>query len=199
MLKETNSDYVLWKRIKAGEKQAFQDLYNLYADILFSFGTIFSKDHEFVKDCIHDLIVDLYKYRRNLADSYNIRNYLFKSLKRRIQTKATKKLNLVYSEALTRESETLGDHMEQSDADEQQQQLTKITELIDQLPFKQREILNLRFQLDLSYPEIAGILDISTESVRTSVYRSIKTIRERLDAKDMLLLLIYLKSQRDTA
>lgn len=193
MEKAANSDSLLWKRIKAGNTQAFHDLYTLYADILFSFGTIFTKDQELVKDCIHDLIFDLYKYRKNLADNDNIRNYLFKSLKRRIQTSSKRKLNLIYSGNLPGETEYQTGFSDQEESDDQHQKLTRIIELVNQLPEKQLEIINLRFQLDLSYPEIAQILDISVESVRTSVYRSVKTIREALNVTNLSLFLIIKK------
>ena len=105
MQKEVNTDYLLWKRVKAGETQAFHDLYMQFADILFSFGLIYSKDQELVKDCIHDLFFDLYKYRRNLSDNDHIRNYLFKSLKRKIQSPQSGKLKLVFTNTFQEEKE----------------------------------------------------------------------------------------------
>ncbi|RKD90759.1 RNA polymerase sigma factor [Mangrovibacterium diazotrophicum] len=190
---EGNHDYFLWKRIKSGDAEAFQELYNLYADILFSFGTIFTRDHELVKDCMHDLIFDLYKYRKNLSDNDNIRNYLFKSLKRKIQTSGKKSLRLVYSENLTSESDNLHDNVDPDELDEQQAQMSKVNCLINELPEKQREILNLKFQLEMPYHEIAVIMDISVESVRTSVYRSIKTIREQMEGQELMFLFIFMK------
>jgi len=190
---EGNHDYFLWKRIKSGDAEAFQELYNLYADILFSFGTIFTRDHELVKDCMHDLIFDLYKYRKNLSDNDNIRNYLFKSLKRKIQTSGKKSLRLVYSENLTSESDNLHDTVDPDELDEQQAQMSKVNRLINELPEKQREILNLKFQLEMPYHEIAVIMDISVESVRTSVYRSIKTIREQMEGQELMFLFIFMK------
>ena len=65
---------------------------------------VYSRDRELVKDCIHDLIFDLYKYRKNLAENDNIRNYLFKSLKRKVLASGKKNLRLVYSENLTQET-----------------------------------------------------------------------------------------------
>ncbi len=195
MLKEGNHDYFLWKRIKAGNAQAFQELYDRYADILFSFGMVYSRDRELVKDCIHDLIFDLYKYRKNLAENDNIRNYLFKSLKRKVLASGKKNLRLVYSENLTQET---GNELHETDSDEneeQQDQLNQINQLIGQLPEKQREILNLKFQLEMPYHEIAEIMDISVESVRTSVYRSIKTIREQLEGKDIILFFVLMKGR----
>ncbi|WP_423129401.1 RNA polymerase sigma factor [Gaoshiqia sp. Z1-71] len=193
MVKETNHESLLWKRIRSGDTRAFHELYLLYADILFSFGTIFTKDQELIKDCIHDLIFDLFRYRRNLADTDNVRNYLFKSLKRKIQTAANRKLDVVYLVKLPKDidQETADDEADASD--EEIRDLAKITRAIKQLPERQQEILNLRFQLDLSYSEIAQVLDISVESARTSVYRSIKTIREQFDIRSISLFLIFRK------
>jgi len=197
MGKEINSDYLLWKEIKAGNTQAFHDLYVLYADILFSFGRIFTKDQELVKDCIHDLIVDLFKYRKGLSDNDNIRNYLFKSLKRKIQANRQKKINLVYTENLHGETSFLTILSEEEEMEDRNERLKNIMILIDRLPEKQREILHLRFQLDLAYEEIAHVMDISVESVRTSIYRSIKSLRVDLQIRDLPLMVIVMKIREE--
>ncbi len=191
MGKEINSDYLLWERIKAGETQSFHELYMRYADILFSFGRIFTKDQELVKDCIHDLILDLYKYRKGLSVNDNIRNYLFRSLKRKIYGNRLKKVELVYEENIHRDT-TASD--EEDELEEQHEKLKKIMRLIDRLPEKQREILHLRFQLDLSYEEIAQVMEISVESVRTSVYRSVKSLREDLQIRNLDLLFMVMRT-----
>lgn len=190
MQKEVNFDYLLWKRIKAGETKAFNELYQLYADILFSFGMIYSKDRELVKDCIHDLFFDLFKYRKNLADNDHIRNYLFKSLKRKIQTPKTGKLTLVYTEVIQEENEQKVATWTNEDVEIQEENIEKIKKVIAKLSDHQQEVLNMRFQVGLSYQEIAKILDISVESVRTLVYRAVKTIREELNVNSSALILL---------
>lgn len=194
MQKEVNIDYVLWKRIKAGETLAFHELYMQYADVLFSFGSVYSKDQEFVKDCIHDLFFELYKYRKNLADNDHIRNYLFKSLKRKIQSPKNRKLSLVYTSTIQEENEqhTLGSINEEQEGREEN--IEKIRKAIGKLSDKQQEVLNLRFQVGLPYPEVAKILDISVESVRTLVYRAVKTIREDLQVNSGRLVLFFVHS-----
>jgi RNA polymerase sigma factor (sigma-70 family) len=177
MQKEVNSDYLLWKRIKAGETQAYHDLYMQYADVLFSFGNIYTKDQDFIKDCIHDLFFDLYKYRKNLSDNDHIRNYLFKSLKRKIQSPPTGKLKLVYSQSIQEENEQNSLGTEAEELEYREENIANIRKAINKLSERQQEVLNLRFQIGLPYTEIAKILDISVESVRTLVYRSVKTIR----------------------
>lgn len=191
MLKGGNSDYLLWKKIKSGDAEAFQELYRIYADELFAFGTIFTRDHELVKDCIHDLVFDLYKYRKNLAENDNIKNYLFKALKRRIQSSSKKKLNLVYGDNLDGDNLQDDQAAEKDQADDEMQKIEQVNQLINQLPDKQREMLKLRYQLEMPYHEISALMDISVESVRTSIYRSIKSLREKLEGRDFAFLFIF--------
>ncbi len=193
MQKEVNSDYLLWKRIKAGETQAYHDLYMQYADVLFSFGNIYTKDQDFIKDCIHDLFFDLYKYRKNLSDNDHIRNYLFKSLKRKIQSPPAGKLKLVYSQSIQEENEQNSLGTEAEELEYQEENIANIRKAINKLSERQQEVLNLRFQIGLPYTEIAKILDISVESVRTLVYRSVKTIREELKVSNNALILFSLQ------
>ena len=193
MQKEVNSDYLLWKRIKAGETQAYHDLYMQYADVLFSFGNIYTKDQDFIKDCIHDLFFDLYKYRKNLSDNDHIRNYLFKSLKRKIQAPPSGKLKLVYSQEVQEGNEQSAIGTDAEESEYQEENIANIRKAIDKLSERQQEVLNLRFQIGLPYTEIAKILDISVESVRTLVYRSVKTIREELKLSNNALILFSMQ------
>lgn len=193
MQKEVNTDFLLWKRVKAGETQAFHELYMQFADILFSFGSIYSKDQEFVKDCIHDLFFDLYKYRKNLADNDHIRNYLFKSLKRKIQSPQSGKLKLVFTNTFQEGNEQKATLAETEGLENQEENIENIRIAMGKLSDRQQEVLNLRFQVGLSYPEIAKILDISVESARTLIYRSVKTIREELKLSNNALILFCLQ------
>ncbi len=192
MQKEINTDFLLWKRIKAGETQAFHELYMQFADTLFSFGLIYSKDQEFVKDCIHDLFFDLYKYRKNLSDNDHIRNYLFKSLKRKILSPQSGKLKLVFTNTFQEGNEQKASSAETEGLENQEENIENIRIAMDKLSDRQQEVLNLRFQVGLSYPEIAKILEISVESVRTLVYRSVKAIRQELELNKNSMILFHL-------
>lgn len=187
MPKEINTDYLLWERLKTGETVAFNELYERYADILFSFGMVYSKDRELVKDCIHDLFFELYKYRKNLSATDNIRNYLFKSLKRKILSNKKNKVTLVYTPETIEPTENVVFNF---DDDTDLENIQQISQAIKRLPERQQEALNLRFVIGIPYPEVAKIMEISLESVRTLVYRSVKTLREELTEKHISLLFI---------
>ena len=54
-------------------------------------------------------------------------------------------------------------------------------ETIAGLPPLQREILDLRFQHDLSYAEIAEVLGVPVGTVRSRLHNAMQLLRERLE------------------
>jgi RNA polymerase sigma-70 factor, ECF subfamily len=56
-------------------------------------------------------------------------------------------------------------------------------ETIADMPALQREILDLRFQYDLSYAEIATALDIPVGTVRSRLHNALGMLRERLEER----------------
>ncbi len=49
------------------------------------------------------------------------------------------------------------------------------------LPVKERELLSLRFDADLTYVEIAQILSMSKAEVAAAVIRALRRLKESLD------------------
>jgi RNA polymerase sigma factor (sigma-70 family) len=63
------------------------------------------------------------------------------------------------------------------DHEEDDQLRTIVNKSLTNLTGKQQEIIYLRFDCELSYEDIADILEITVESCHKSVYRSINKIR----------------------
>jgi RNA polymerase sigma factor (sigma-70 family) len=63
---------------------------------------------------------------------------------------------------------------------------------MDQLTPRQREVIYLRFFEELSYEEIAGMLDISVKGAYKLSYRALDALKEllKISKKDLLLLLM---------
>lgn len=198
MPKQLNNDYFLWKRFKNGDDLAFYQLYEEHVDSLFRFGTQFSKDENFVKDCIHDLFLDLYKYKNQLGDTDSIRFYLFRSLRRKIHKQQTKNsfLSMEVGEESSMTNETPAFEETLINTEIQKENFDLLTQAVKQLTIQQQRALLLKFEQDLSYPEIAAILGISVESARTNIYRALKTLREKiLKEKISVALLSFLVSK----
>jgi len=174
------TDKDLWVSFINGDDTALNTLYNNFVDVLYAFGLRFSDDVELVKDSIHDLFVDLYKYRKTLSNDVNVKSYLFTSLKRKIclvlKKKALQESHVFETSFLL--SSSVEDQI--IDGEEQSMLLAKLRKQLALLPDRQKEAVYLRFNSELAYEEIAEIMDISLETCRTLVYRGIKQLRERM-------------------
>lgn len=179
-----NVDVVLWEELKTGDIIAFGKLYDLYIDILVSNGMYMSNDKQYVMDCIHDLFIDLYKYRGKIAKTDNVKYYLLKSLKRKINRKyKTKTISItneyqfeIFSQAMYSEP-----HEEKIITSENSSEISfKLKKAISFLTTRQQKGIFLRFNEDRPYEEIAEIMNVSVQTSRTIIYRGIKALRQHL-------------------
>ncbi|MDP3914600.1 MAG: DUF4976 domain-containing protein [Bacteroidota bacterium] len=74
----------LWNEFIAGSDIAYKTIYDTHIQSLYKFGLNFTRDEDLIQDCVHDLFIDLHKYRSRLKKTNNIKTYLFISLKRKI-------------------------------------------------------------------------------------------------------------------
>ncbi len=189
MNKSGNKLTILWKNFQAGDKVAFAELYNLHVDGLYRYGTKLCPDDDLVKDAIHEVFLDLYlKRANNKTDPDNLKFYLILALKRNLIRRIKR------NRKLADESEvTAAFHIEYSientiiENEEKAALNQRVKELLKNLTDKQKEVLYLRFNESVEYPEIARIMNISVESVRKQVYRALSAIREQFGDRGLLL------------
>ena len=192
MQDKLNKDHLLWESFKEGDDQAFYKLYDQYSDALYGFGMQFSKDPDFVKDCIHDLFLDLHKYREQLKATDSIQFYLFRALRRIIHKQKVKigllNLDQKHEQTMHSHAPACEEVLIQSEIRQQNEQV--LQHAISQLTKVQQRALFLKFEQDLTYPEIATLLNISVESARTNMYRALKALRKSLSKTQISLNLL---------
>lgn len=191
--KEIKEDDNLWRRFKEGDDHAFYHLYDQYADNLYKYGCHFSKDKDFIKDCIQDLYLDLYKYRKRLSETDNVQFYLFRSLRRIIHKEQVKVIPLAYDKMIYSPNDSPDLSYEDSLIAEETEAENRgiLKEAMKTLSNRQREGLSLKFEHDCSYPEIAEIMDVSVESARTIIYRALKVLRMSIENKGYSIQLLF--------
>ena len=182
----------MWTKLKDGDVRAMGDLYDIYVDELFAYGMQFSKDKSHVMDAIHDLFLNLYKYRKTLAATDNVTFYLFKSLKNNI-LKAENR-NLTFVPFQHGKEEKSGDaSIEDLICVEEfeNERAYKLANAITSLSKKQRKALFLRYTEERSYEDIAILMNVSVQTSRTIIYRAVKTLRKQLFTWILLFLLLF--------
>lgn len=170
----------LWTLFISGDSEALNLLYKQFIDSLYAFGLRYTQDTDLVKDAIQDLFVDLHKYHKTLTADVNVKAYLFSSLRRKVYLLLKKKAaeehhNFEISFQLSSFNQQESDHN-----DHQSETLIILKKHLELLPERQKEALYLRFNSELEYDEIAGIMDVSIGTCRTLVYRGVKQLREKM-------------------
>ncbi len=183
----------LWNAIREGDRVAFKVLYETYANVLFRYGLRYFKEEDTVKDCIHDLFVDLHRYHRNLSPTVNIRFYLLGAYRRKLHEARKKAAMLRLGEDGEAAFMIEYDREHHIIADEQQRQtLRQLSAALDRLPVRQKEVLYLRFNCGLCYEEVAEVMKISIPTCRTLAYRAFQQLREQLQKTPVYYLLACL-------
>lgn len=192
-LQHFKDENALWASVREGQAGAFKVLYEAYADVLYRYGLRYFKEEETVKDCMHDLFVDLHHYHRNLSPSVNIRFYLLAAFRRKLHDARKKAMSLSLDAAPDNTFMIEYDTEHHIIADElQKETLHRLSAALQLLPARQKEVLYLRYNGELSYEQVAEVMKISIPTCRTLAYRAFQQLREQMKNMPVYYLLACL-------
>lgn len=170
----------LWAAFRAGDREALAKIYRLHIDDLYHYGMHFCKDRELVKDCLQDLFRNLWEEREQLTPAVkHLRYYLVVSLRRRLlralQKNRTNKSDQItdsydFEFVLSQEDRITGEEIDQ-------EKVAYLKKIISTLSRRQREVVYLRFYQNLSYKEIAKIMDMQVDSAYNLISKAIGLLR----------------------
>ncbi len=181
--KDKLNDQKLWLKLKIGCDEAFRELFLKYNDILSKYGMSIVKDSIIVEDCIHDLFLYLWSKRESLTEVESVKYYLIVSFRRRIfrviqeKAKADKLLDGIKLEFPKHEDFFEKKFITDQNTLERENVLNKA---VDELPPRQKQVLNLRYLEGLPYVEISIKMGISNVSVRKLSSKAIKNLRKKV-------------------
>ncbi|MDN5215542.1 sigma-70 family RNA polymerase sigma factor [Fulvivirgaceae bacterium BMA12] len=188
------SDLELWGLLKQGDRDAFQTIYQRYLKDLLNYGYHLVPKKAIVKDCVHDLFLDIWIRRSRLGDVSRIKYYLFKALSRRIL--AQKRQKDLYLDNLPEKVPykiTLPFEQKLIDRQESTIKSEKLRRAVRRLSDKQNEVINLLFYEGFSYEEAADIMNINRRSVYTLAWKAMSVLRKELKyvADGVISLIFY--------
>jgi len=178
---DTQLDDNIWRSFKEGDKTAFAALYRFYAGALLNYGSKISRDRTLVEDSIQDLFFELWNTRERITEPNSIKLYLFKALRYKIQrnTKSNDFTNTLDVDLF----ENLASPSHESKLirfEVQSQQMENLRTLIQQLPKRQQEAINLRYYHDFSNEEIARIMGVNYQSAANFIFLAIRKLKLNL-------------------
>jgi len=167
-----------WSNFKGGDFASLGILFEIHYEELFYYGIKIVALPEMVKDTIQDLFADVWERRDKMALVDNFKAYLIISLRRELIRRITRIRKETSSEALA----TLQFSFSPEDfliLDEENQNHSRLlSQSMESLTDRQREVILLRFFHNLEFTEISQVLDMNIQSVRNLLFRSLEKIRK---------------------
>ena len=176
------SDLERWQELKAGSKEALEQIYSTEVAHLLLYGKKFSSDEQLVEDCIHDLFVELWKNREGLSPTDSIRRYLLVSLRRKVIRKLDQQRKRLSNDEPEEHhfDATLSIDMEMIEMEMIKERHEQLSGALESLSPRQKEVIYLKYFSEMDYEAIGEIMGISYQSARNLVFKALHSLKKHM-------------------
>jgi RNA polymerase sigma factor (sigma-70 family) len=188
-LNSNDPDINLWKSFQQGDSDAFAAIFRKYYSSLFRFGTKLTGNTYLVEESIQELFLQLWK-NKNESEIRSVKAYLLRALRYQIFHQLKKKnlqaaeINFDHPFELSYESLLIAEQ-------ERNERRELLMKAFSNLSSRQKEIVYLKFFQELSYDEVAQVMDINYQAARNLLYHAVKLLKNYLTAVSLVLLLPF--------
>ena len=169
------------RKYKAYDRdQEFDQLFLQHYSLLVHFGKKLTTEEYVLEECIQELFIYLYEKEIDLSAIQHKKAYLFTALRRRILDRNKQAANAATLPSFNPTAIQFSSEDFLVQQEENQQRNKFIATALNNLPWRQREAIYLRFFNNLSAKEIAEVMGITTQVVSNTIYKAIKKIRNTM-------------------
>ncbi|WP_342327566.1 RNA polymerase sigma-70 factor [Pedobacter sp. FW305-3-2-15-E-R2A2] len=173
------TDSELVRLVKDRNHEAFAEIYNRYAVLMFYKVNQMLRDEEPSKDLVQDLFVALWDKPELIQEDNNLAGYLYIGARNRVLKFIQRnKLKNDHIASLAKYASEISLETIQ-DIDERELNII-IQREIDNLPPKMKLIFEMSRKDNLSHAEIADKLGLSDQTVKKQVNNALKILRSKL-------------------
>jgi RNA polymerase sigma factor (sigma-70 family) len=181
MLNHDTQVEALWlQRLQQNDEQALAAIMRKYFNALYNYGARFANDDALIKDCIQEVFISLWQRRENAAAILSPRYYLLRAVK----NKVLKSLHQKNSKASSIESDDDYDFLQEFSVEKliidkqmSEEQSAILRKTLAQLSKRQHELIYLKFYQHLDHAQIAGLMNLSRQSVYNLLHETIQKLR----------------------
>lgn len=179
-------DFPLIKAYLKGDLKSFESLLKKYEGILYHYLYRYSKTQQEAQDLYQDVYIKVVKHLKNFKMESSYKTWLFTIARNTVIDKMRRKKLTVHSMDQTIGAgntdfhERIGDIKNTpSTALTKGMGKQKIRLMLDDLEPRLKEICLLRFYSELKFREIASVLNMNENSVKTCFRRALEILREQ--------------------
>ena len=172
-------EHLLIAGLKKGSKEAFDEIYRLYAGRLLAYCVQYTRCREDAEEIVQDVFVALWNSRRDIRQEETLRSLLFTISKYRVINAYRSTLNSpVYEDYVDYQNDL--SVSEDCHPMEYEQYVRIVKDTIRRLPSTQQRVITLSRFSQLSNKEIAERLSLSEQTVKNQLSIGLKALREML-------------------
>ena len=174
----TQNDITLWESFRKGDREAFATLFRNHYQALCRYGGKFTTDYQQLEDAIQELFIELWK-SSSRTTVVSVRSYLLKSLKYKLLRANHKKRDTL----LAVEGELAFEWSHETfliASQETEEKRQKVLKAVGQLSPRQKEIIYLKYYLNLTYDELGEVMGINYQVARNLLYQAMKMLKKHI-------------------
>lgn len=156
-------------------EDAFDSIFKRYYEGLLSFAKVlipYPSDE--AEDIVAEIFCSLWLNRKQITINNTLGAYLYTAVKNRVSDYYRKRKIIFH---IPEDDSVSADYQQPDDLLMYKDATQRIRHLISELPPQMRLVFQLNRYEGFSYEEIAGLLDISVNSVKTHMFRALKSLK----------------------
>jgi RNA polymerase sigma factor (sigma-70 family) len=176
----------VWDQFRSGDQSAFSTLYQHFVQPLYSYSLGVTNDKELIKDCLHDLFVELWRNHATLGPTTSVKFYLMASIKRKLIRHM--ETNLKH---LNHHSNYMRDFVEEEMSQENllikyEEEVfvnKRLKQCMNMLSKRQREAISLRFFHNMDTDQISNSMRINPQSVYNLIFGALRVMKDEMQVQ----------------
>jgi len=173
-------DEKLIVKLKEGDSSAFDEVVTTYQSMVINVCYGFTGNREDAEDIAQDVFIKVWEKIQSFKSESSLKTWIY-----RIAVNTS--LNFIRKQKFHALLENLDNAFsfatkgpDPEEADREKEQKNRVREAIRLLPKNQRIAITLKNMRDLSYHEIAEIMEATVSSVESLIFRAKKNLRKKL-------------------
>ncbi|HOX74691.1 MAG TPA: RNA polymerase sigma-70 factor [Bacteroidales bacterium] len=185
-----SEDTELVKRLQKGDVEAFDLLYEKYSVRLYSFGLKYLRSASETEELVQSVFLKIWENHRQLKKELSFKSFLFTIAYNDICKlfRKRKYTQIFIDEAIHENNQSSSETVERIDY---QSTLSRVVQIIDKLPQRQKDIIRKSRLEGKPSKEIAEEMKLSSGTVDNYISEALKYIRGHLRKEDLALVLFF--------
>ena len=175
-------DEILLKRISRGDENAFEELYEKYSQPIFNFILRIIKDIHKSEEICQEVFLRVFTHAGKFKPTAKVSTWMYQ-IARNLSLNELRNKARHKEESLDEKAEFVSSTETENILKEKNLQ-ERISVAVSNLSEEHHTVFTLKHEQDLSYEEIAKIMNCLLGTVKSRMYFAIRSLREQL--KDLL-------------